>query len=93
MNRIELIQQQLTAALSPTHLELTDDSEQHSSHGGAKQGGHFSLIIVSEQFESQSLLQRHRQVHAALADLMKNEIHAISIKAYSPTEYQDFRKQ
>jgi BolA family transcriptional regulator, general stress-responsive regulator len=90
MNRIELIQQQLTTALSPTYLELVDESEQHSSHGGAKQGGHFNLIIVSEKFAEQPLVQRHRQVYAALADLMQNEVHAISIKAYTPTEYQNF---
>jgi BolA protein len=58
----------------------------HVGHAGAKSGGHFKLIIISEHFKNKSLIERHRIIYDALGALMKTEIHALSIKAYSPNE-------
>lgn len=81
MNRIEAIRQRL-AVLNPTRLEIEDDSAKHAGHKSAGGGGHFRLTIVADAFAGKSLVERHRMVHDALADLMKgNEIHALSIKA------------
>lgn len=85
MNILELIEQKL-AVLDPDSVELIDDSEKHAGHEGAKAGGHFQLIIVSPQFEGKSLQVRHRMIHAALGDMLKSEIHALAIKAYTPDE-------
>ena len=83
---LELIEQKL-ARLSPDSVELIDDSEQHAGHAGAKGGGgHFQLIIVSPLFEGKSPQARHRMVHAALGTLLEREIHALTIKAYTPDE-------
>ena len=83
---LELIEQKL-AVLSPDSVELIDDSEKHAGHAGAKGGGgHFQLIIVSLAFEGKSSQARHRMIHAALGDMLKREIHALSIKAYTPDE-------
>ena len=85
--RVALIEQRLRAALSPEHLEIRDDSAAHAGHAGAREGGHFTLRIVSDAFSGRSLIQRHRLVHAAIADLMRREIHALSIsKAQTPDE-------
>lgn len=82
----ERIEQRL-AVLDPDSVELIDDSAKHSGHEGAKGGGgHFSLIIVSAQFEGKSSQARHRMIHAALGDMLQREIHAIAIKAYTPDE-------
>ncbi len=83
---LELIEQKL-AMLSPDSVELIDDSEQHAGHAGARGGGgHFQLIIVSPLFEGKSAQARHRMVHAALGALLEREIHALTIKAYTPDE-------
>ena len=83
---LELIEQKL-AVLSPDSVELIDDSEQHTGHAGAKGGGgHFQLIIVSTQFEGKSTQARHRMVHTALGKMLEREIHALTIKAYTPDE-------
>jgi len=83
---LELIEQKLSV-LNPDSVELIDDSEQHAGHEGARGGGgHFQLIIVSPLFEGKSTQARHRMVHSALGDMMKREIHALSIKAYTPDE-------
>ena len=83
---LDRIEQKL-AVLTPDSVELIDDSEKHAGHAGAKGGGgHFELIIVSAQFEGKSSQVRHRMVHAALGEMLEREIHALSIKAYTPDE-------
>ncbi len=75
------------AALMPESIEILDDSGQHIGHEGAKGGGgHYQLLLVSAQFHGVSLPARHRMVYDALGSMMKNEIHALSIKAYAPDE-------
>lgn len=75
------------AALSPTQLDINDDSAAHAGHAGAKSGGgHFFLTIVSEGFVGKSTMARHRMVYDALGDMMQREIHALSIKAYTAAE-------
>ena len=75
------------AALSPTQLDINDDSAAHAGHAGAKSGGgHFFLTIVSESFVGKSTMARHRMVYDALGDMMQPEIHALSIKAYTAAE-------
>lgn len=75
------------AILKPGLLEIEDESALHAGHAGAKSGGgHYRLRIASPAFAQQNTLARHRLVYATLGNLMQNEIHALSITAYSPEE-------
>jgi len=85
MNLIETIKTRL-ATLSPSSLEIQDDSVLHASHKGNGGGGHFSIKIVSSQFSQKSQIMRHRLIYQALTDLMPQQIHAISILAISPDD-------
>jgi len=87
-DRVEMIRQRLIEALSPTHLEIEDQSHLHAGHTEARRsgGGHFRVEIESPGFEGRSRMQRHRLVHQALADLMSGEIHALSISTRAPGE-------
>lgn len=78
----------LNLSLSPTQVELTDDSEQHRGHGGYNPAGesHFSLRIESAAFAGKNRVQRQRMVYAALGDLMRVRVHALSIRATAPGE-------
>ena len=78
----------LDSALSPTRVELTDDSEKHRGHGGYNPEGesHFSLEIESEAFAGKSRVERQRMIYKALGDLMRERVHALSIKARAPGE-------
>lgn len=78
----------LESTLSPTRLELTDDSEKHRGHGGYNPAGesHFSLVIESAAFAGKSRVERQRMVHRALGDLLDERVHALSIKATAPGE-------
>ena len=51
-------------------------------------GQHFDALIVSRAFEGKSRVQRHQLVYAALGDRMREEIHALSIKALTPAQWQ-----
>ncbi len=83
----ETIRQVLTDALQPDYLDIIDNSAAHAGHAGVRTGGgHYQVIIVSAAFENKTLVQRHQLVYKALGDLMKHEIHALSINALSPTE-------
>ena len=84
--RIEKIRQVLTARLAPVSLEIRDDSARHAGHAGAREGGHFSVIVVSDQFAGRTRMQRHHLVYAAVSELMRTDIHALSIQARTPQE-------
>ena len=82
--RIETL---LRESLSPTALEIVDDSAAHAGHAGAAAGGgHFRVRIVAEAFRGRSRIERHRAVHDALAAMLAHEIHALSIDAVAPGE-------
>lgn len=78
----------LNSALSPTRIELTDDSEKHRGHGGYNPAGesHFTVEIESEAFAGRSRVERQRLVYKALGDLMHDRVHALQIKARAPGE-------
>jgi BolA family transcriptional regulator, general stress-responsive regulator len=82
------MRRRLASALSPTRLELIDDSEKHRGHGGYNPAGesHFSLIVESPAFAGKSRVERQRMVYAALGELMRERVHALSIKAIAPGE-------
>ncbi len=74
--------------LSPVVLELDDDSAEHAGHAGAAGGGgHFSLLIVSEQFAGLTRLARHRAVLERVGDMIPHPVHALAIRAYTPDEF------
>ena len=87
------IREKLTAALSPTRLELEDDSWRHAGHhheGGmdAQPGGesHFNLTVVADAFVGLGRVQRQRLINATLADELAGPVHALSIRALTISE-------
>jgi BolA protein len=78
----------LDSALSPATIELIDESELHRGHGGYNPAGesHFNLRIESADFAGKSRVERQRMIYAALGDLMRERVHALSIRATAPGE-------
>lgn len=75
------IEARLRAALAPEALEVRDDSQQHAGHAGAREGGHYSVRIVSRRFTGLHRVARHRLVYDSLGELMQRGIHALAIDA------------
>ena len=76
---------------------VTPESIQHNIAQGMKiehlsvvgDGRHFEAVVVSTEFEGKSRVQRHQHVFKVLGDRMRDEmIHALSIKTYTPQEWQ-----
>ena len=78
----------LAAALSPSRIDLDDQSARHIGHAGHDGRGesHFALVIESAAFSGKSRVARQRMVYAALGDLMADRVHALTVRALAPGE-------
>ncbi len=88
MTIADTLRAKLTTALTPTRLEITDDSGRHHGHAGANPAGesHFSITIVSDRFAGQPRVSRHRMVYEALAVELAGRVHALCLKTLAPSE-------
>jgi len=87
LSTADLLRERMLAALEPTRLDIVDESHRHAGHAGARDGGgHFRMTIVSPRFAGKRTMERHRLVYDAAGDLMKKQIHALSITAKAPDE-------
>ena len=84
----EQINQILTKGLNPVEIQVVDQSHLHAGHAGARPEGesHFLVTIVSPAFAGKSRVECHRMVNDLLADLLENQVHALSIKAFAPKD-------
>ncbi len=80
------IEQALVLALAPIELEVVDDSHLHAGHAGAREGGHYTVRILSDRFDGLGRVARHRLVYDALQGLIPRGIHALAIQARSPLD-------
>jgi BolA protein len=86
-DRAATIEQILVEAFAPTELLVKDQSHLHAGHAGAQEGkGHFDVKIVSDRFAGQSRIARHRMIYDALGSFIDSDIHALRIKAVSPSD-------
>ncbi|GAA4877941.1 BolA family protein [Ferrimonas pelagia] len=81
-----IIEQKIGQALSPTHIEVINESHMHR---GPASDSHFKLIVVSALFEGERLLARHRRVNAILAQELAGELHALALHTYTPQEWAE----
>ncbi|HCX88357.1 MAG TPA: BolA family transcriptional regulator [Gammaproteobacteria bacterium] len=87
METIDLIVDRLRQKLSAESVEIEDQSHLHAGHAGAASGGgHYQVTVIANCFNGLNTLARHRLIYDAVDDLMKKEIHALSIQAYSEDE-------
>jgi BolA family transcriptional regulator, general stress-responsive regulator len=78
----------LSAAFSPTHLAVINDSASHHGHSGDDGSGesHFTVEIESAAFAGINRVMRQRMVNKALGDIPGERVHALAIKARAPGE-------
>lgn len=82
----DIIKRKLSEGLKLSHLELVNESGKHS---GPATESHFKVLVVSDDFEGKTLIQRHRTINSILEMELKQEggIHALSIDAKTPAQY------
>lgn len=87
MTMRERIEAQLTAAFSPTHIDVVDESHRHNVPPGAE--SHFKVILVSESFAGERLISRHRQIYSVLSEALAGSVHALALHTYTAQEWGD----
>lgn len=80
------IESTLQAAFSPTFLEVVNESDGHNVPKGSE--SHFKVIIVSDAFNGQSRIQRHKLVYSAAAKEIEL-VHAFSMSAFDVNEWAE----
>ena len=87
MSKMEnVIEEKITGRLSPVFLEVTNESDKHNVPAGSE--SHFKLLVVSSGFAGRSLVDRHRLIYSLLAQELDGQIHALSIQALTPEEWE-----
>jgi BolA protein len=76
------IESKLNEALSPTFLEVVDESAQHHGHSGARPDGesHFRVKIAAPAFKGKSRVEQHRMINQVLAHELQERVHALVIE-------------
>jgi acid stress-induced BolA-like protein IbaG/YrbA len=69
----------IAAGLQCDHIEVEGD------------GQHFYATIVSPEFRGLMMVKQQQKVYAALGDRMKSEIHALSMKTYTPEKWAELK--
>lgn len=81
------IESKLTRDINLKHLDVVNESDKHNVPRGAE--SHFRVVIVSNDFESMTLLARHRKVYEFLSEDLENGIHALSVHALTEKEWHE----
>ncbi|TNV75568.1 hypothetical protein FGO68_gene9541 [Halteria grandinella] len=88
------IRAKLNQTFAPTHLLIIDESHKHAGHASMKTHTsrtgetHFKVTIVSEAFEGVKLIERHRAVNECLKQEIEEGVHALSIDAKTPKQWE-----
>ena len=83
------IKKRLDEKLDLIHFEIKDFTGRHLNHKLHEGGFHLETTIVSDSFTDKSLIERHRIVYDAMGELMKHEIHALSMKTLTKAEWEE----
>ena len=75
----EQVKQYIAAGLTCDVLEVSGD------------GHHFEAIIVAKAFDGLPRIRQHQMVYQVLGERMREEIHALSMKTFSPHEWKSRR--
>jgi acid stress-induced BolA-like protein IbaG/YrbA len=75
----------ITAENVKTYIETALPCEYVEVEGD--DGRHFNALIVSAQFSGKNTVQQHQMVYQSLGDKMKQDIHALSIKTFTPEQW------
>lgn len=80
------IETKIQSRFLPSHLEVVNESHQHAVAPGSET--HFKVILVSQALEGLNRIQRHRELNSLLAEELKHPVHALSLKLYTPAEWE-----
>ena len=76
------IENKIKEKIKTSHIQVID----------LRGGDHIQIILVSPDFKNKSLVEQHKIVYDVLsAEMKSNEIHALTLKTYSPTQWEKIK--
>ena len=85
----DALEEKIRDSLDASHVEVIDESHLHAGHAGAQDGGrHFRAIIVSEKFAGLNRVRSQQLVYRSVEEWMGKEIHALSMKTFTPEAWE-----
>ncbi len=81
------IEEKISDALQPEHLEVANESHMHNVPPGSE--SHFKVIVVSTKFEDKMLVARHRILNQLLKEELDGPVHALSLNTLTPEEWRE----
>ena len=91
MTTAETIKQKIRDALQPVHLDVINERHRHNVPANSET--HFKVVVVSDSFSEQSLVNRHRSVNKLLAEQLSGGVHALALHTMTPDEWAEKQKQ
>ncbi len=85
MTTQETIEQKIVEAIPLLGLDVINESHMHNVPAGSE--SHFKVVIISDDFQGQRLVQRHQRINQILADELAGDVHALSIQAMTKEEW------
>ena len=80
------IRNKLTNVFKPLHLQIINESYMHNVPPGSET--HFKVVVVSDMFKNLTLIKRHRLVQETVSEELQNGVHALSIIAKTPDQWE-----
>ena len=89
MNRKLKIEKMIRSNINPHFFSVKDVSEEHRGHQSFKENieSHFEITIVAEKFNNRNKIERHRIVNKILKEEFLEDLHSVTLKAFSIEEY------
>ncbi len=87
MNIEEQIRSRLSDQLHPQHLEVMNESGNHSVPAGSQ--SHFKVVVVTDRFTGLPTLKCHRLVYSVLAEELAGPVHALALHTYTPKQWAE----
>ena len=91
MSKQQALEQRLCQEFQPHFITVENESHMHSSGRGAD--SHFKIVLVSDAFEGQSKVARHRKIYQFLSQDLQNGIHTLALHLYTQQEWDELGQQ
>jgi len=85
MTTQEIIERKLVDEIPLLGLDVINESHMHNVPDGSE--SHFKVVVISDDFQGQRLIQRHQRINKILADELAGGVHALSIQAMTKEEW------
>ena len=79
------IERKLTEAMTISHLEVVNESNNHNVPPGSE--SHFKVVVVAPEFEGKSLVQRHRMIYSLVSEELAQQVHALALHTYTEQDW------